>query len=75
MMLNPRPDRHPGQVHRGDFVLRLAEGAARPAETLRTHVVTPQLAGTFYRALELIRDAIGSTSTRTSIRGTTKPLP
>ena len=31
-------------MHRDDFALRLAEGVAKPAETLRTYVVTPQLA-------------------------------
>ena len=33
----------PTQVHQGDFVLRLAEGVTRPADTLGTYVVTPQL--------------------------------
>jgi hypothetical protein len=28
----------PEQIHRDDFVLRLAEGVTRPAETLRTYV-------------------------------------
>ena len=37
----------PTQVHQGDFVLRLSEGVHRPAETLRTYVVTPQLADLF----------------------------
>ena len=27
----------PTRVHRDDFVLRLAEGVAQPAETLRTY--------------------------------------
>ena len=52
----------PEQVHRDDSVLRLAEGVARPAETLRTYVVTPQLVGAFDRALDLIRGAIASGS-------------
>ena len=54
----------PERVHRDDFVLRLAEGVARPDETLRTYVVTPQLAGAFDRALGLIRDALGSSSSK-----------
>ena len=54
----------PERVHRDDFVLRLAEGVARPDETLRTYVVTPQLADAFDRALGLIRDALGSGSSK-----------
>ncbi len=54
----------PERVHRDDFVLRLAEGVARPDETLRTYVVTPQLAGAFDRALGLIRDALVSGSSK-----------
>ena len=40
----------PAQVHQGDFVLRLTEGVSRPADTLRTYVVTPQLVGCFDQA-------------------------
>ena len=54
----------PERVHRDDFVLRLADGVARPAETLRTYVVTPQLAGAFDRALHLIRAAVESGSSK-----------
>ena len=54
----------PERVHRDDFVLRLAEGVARPDETLRTYVVTPQLADAFDRALGLIRDALASGSSK-----------
>ena len=54
----------PERVHRDDFVLRLAEGVTRPAETLRTYVVTPQLAGAFDRALDLIRGALTSGSSK-----------
>ena len=54
----------PERVHPGDFVLRLAEGVARPDETLRTYVVTPQLADAFDRALGLIRDALASGSSK-----------
>ena len=54
----------PQRVHRDDFVLRLAEGVARPAETLGTYVVTPQLADAFDRALRLIRDALASGSSK-----------
>ena len=44
----------PTQVHQGDFVLHLSEGVLRPAETLRTCVVTPQLAICFDQASQLI---------------------
>ena len=54
----------PERVHRDDFVLRLAEGVARADETLRTYVVTPQLADAFDRALGLIRDALASGSSK-----------
>ncbi len=54
----------PERVHRDDFVLRLAEGVTRPAETLQTYVVTPQLAGAFDRALDLIRGALTSGSSK-----------
>ena len=54
----------PERVHRDDFVLRLAEGVARPDETLRTYVVTPQLADAFDRALGLISDALASGSSK-----------
>ena len=54
----------PERVHRDDFVLRLAEGVAQPAETLRTYVVTPQLADAFDRALGLIEGALASGSSK-----------
>ena len=54
----------PDRVHRDDFVLRLSEGVAKPAETLRTYVVTPQLADAFDRALDLIQGALASGSSK-----------
>ena len=54
----------PERVHRDDFVLRLAEGVTKPAETLRTYVVTPQLADAFDRALDLIKGALASGSSK-----------
>ncbi len=54
----------PTQVHQGDFVLRLSEGVQRPAETLRTYVVTPQLAICFDQAMQLIRSALESNSSK-----------
>ena len=54
----------PAQVHQGDFVLRLTEGVTRPADTLRTYVVTPQLVGCFDQALDLIRSALETNSSK-----------
>ena len=54
----------PERVHRDDFVLRLAEGVAKPAETLRSYVVTQQLADAFDRALDLIKGALASGSSK-----------
>lgn len=54
----------PTQVHQGDFVLRLTEGVRRPADTLRTYVVTPQLALCFDRALSLIKSALESNTSK-----------
>ena len=54
----------PERVHRDDFVLRLAEGVTRPDETLRSYVVTPQIAGAFDRALDLVRGALASGSSK-----------
>ena len=50
----------PTQVHQGDFVLRLTEGVQRPAETLRTYVVTPQLAICFDQALQPDQECSGT---------------
>ena len=54
----------PERVHRDDFVLRLAEGVDRPEKTLRSYVVTPQIAGAFDRALDLVRGALESGSSK-----------
>jgi hypothetical protein len=54
----------PTQVHQGDFVLRLAEGVTRPAETLGTYVVTPQLVVCFEQALSLIKSALEGNSSK-----------
>lgn len=48
----------PTEVHKGDFVLKLAEGVERKEETLRAYVVTPQLVDCFGRALGLVRSAV-----------------
>ena len=54
----------PEKVFAGDFVLRLTEGVTRPADTLRTYVVTPQLVGCFDQALGLIRSALESNTSK-----------
>ena len=54
----------PAQVHQGDFVLRLTEGVNRAADTLRTYVVTPQLVGCFDQALDLIRSALETNTSK-----------
>jgi len=48
----------PERVHKGDFVLRLSEGVAHPAETLRSYVVTDQLRDCFEQALGLVHRAL-----------------
>src|SRR5205807_3329721 len=54
----------PEKVHRGDFVLRLAEGLARAEETVRSYVVTPQLKGCFDGALAFVKSGIDTRSSR-----------
>ena len=56
----------PEQVHSGDFVLRLTEGATNPEDTLRDYVVTPQLEKCFDRALDFIKSAIDSGTSKAS---------
>lgn len=47
----------PEQVNQGDFVLNLRAGVQRPDETIRTYVVTPQLATAFGNALDFLKSA------------------
>ena len=54
----------PERVHPDDFVLRLAEGVDRPEETVRNYVATPQLGAAFDQALDLIRGALASGSSK-----------
>lgn len=56
----------PEKVHGGDFVLKLTEGVRddRAAATLRDYVVTPQLRECFDAALDFIRSAINSNSSK-----------
>jgi hypothetical protein len=53
----------PERVHAGDFVLALAKGIGSPS-TVAEYVVTPQLAEDFDQALELIRSAVETNSSR-----------
>lgn len=48
----------PAQVHRGDFVLNLADGVTDAGHTLRHYVVTPQLVESFEGALTFIKSAL-----------------
>ncbi len=54
----------PDRVHSGDFVLKLAEGVAHPDQTLGPYVVTPELALNFDEALDFIRGAVQSNSSK-----------
>lgn len=48
----------PDRVMRGDFVLKLSEGVDKPDETIKNYVVTPQLAESFDRALNVIKAGV-----------------
>lgn len=56
----------PQQVNKGDFVLNLTAGVsdANAAATLRNYVVTPQLTACFDQALNFIKSAVDSTSSK-----------
>jgi hypothetical protein len=54
----------PERVHRGDFVLRLAEGLAHADATVRDYVVTPQLERCFDDALAFIKSAVEANTSR-----------
>jgi hypothetical protein len=54
----------PEAVHRGDFVLRLTEGVTRPDETVAQYVVPPQLARCFDDALNFIRSALETNTSK-----------
>src|SRR6516165_10475198 len=60
----------PEHVHRGDFVLRLAEGLTHAEVTVREYVVTPQLKQCFDDALSFIQSALeGHTSRACYLHG------
>lgn len=54
----------PEAVHQGDFVLSLADGVSRPAQTLGTYVVTEQLRTAFDAGLSLVQTALASRSSK-----------
>jgi len=54
----------PERVHKGDFVLKLAEGVNAPTATLRDYVVTEQLVACFKEALGFIRSALDGKSSK-----------
>ena len=54
----------PERVRRGDFVLRLSEGVQHPSETLANYVVTKQIVECFDQALDLIKTAIESDTSK-----------
>lgn len=47
----------PEQVHRGDFVLKLAEDVAKPDKVLDQYVVTDEPVKCFGQSLGFIRNA------------------
>src|ERR1017187_9907726 len=56
----------PDHVEQGSFVLRLAEGVTRPAETLREYGVTPELRTCFADALSFIKGALQTKTSKAS---------
>ncbi|PAY16342.1 phage resistance protein [Rhodopirellula sp. SM50] len=54
----------PEQVHRGDFVLKLAEDVAQPDKVLDQYVVTDQLVKCFDQALGFVRNAVSNRSSK-----------
>ncbi|MFY9343401.1 MAG: phage resistance protein [Planctomycetota bacterium] len=54
----------PEQVHKGDFVLKLAEGVQHPAETLGDYVITEQIRTAFDQALTLIKSALAGNQSK-----------
>src|SRR6056297_2823716 len=54
----------PEQVHRGDFVLKLAEDVAKPDKVLDTYVVTDELVKCFDQAFGFVRNAVLNRSSK-----------
>lgn len=56
--------RIPEKIHKGDFVLSLAEGVEKPEQTLDDYVVTSQLQECFADALNFVKSALESKSSK-----------
>ena len=56
----------PERVNPSDFVLRLSEGVQDPAATVKSYVVTPELAKNFDEALTFVKGAVESRQSRAS---------
>lgn len=56
----------PERVNPSDYVLKLSEGISDPAATIKSYVVTPQLAKCFDQALTLVKGAVESRQSRAS---------
>ena len=54
----------PDRVRKGDFVINLSKGVTEPEKTLEQYVVTPQLAASFDDALDFVRSAVESVSSK-----------
>lgn len=54
----------PEKVHKGDFVLKLAEGVEKADQTLDEYVVTPQLRDCLDDALAFVQSAVQSSSSK-----------
>lgn len=54
----------PERIFEGDFVLKLTEGIARPEDTLRDYVVTPQLKDQFENSLSFVSSALTSNQSK-----------
>lgn len=48
----------PEKIHKGDFVLSLADGVSKPEQTLHDYVVTAQLQSCFREALSFVKSAL-----------------
>ena len=63
----------PEPLHQGDFVLKLSEGVIHADQTLRDHVVTPQLVDAFSNAPVFIQQAARVIDPRDSWRRLSLP--
>ena len=54
----------PTQIHKGDFVLKLAEGLQDPAKTIGQYVVTEELAVSFDETLRIVAQSVNDGQSR-----------